>query len=85
MVNTIKNTKDCPSLWDNMAIQTIMKTTGSKRQSGNYGGVFLVPVANLIFEKLLKNRISPHLEQNITKFQTGGVKGKRVVDNLIIL
>ena len=62
--------------------QTIMKKTGSKRKLGNYRGVFLVPVASLVFEKLLKNRISPHLE---TKFQTGGVKGKGVVDNLMIL
>ena len=62
-----------------------MKKTGSKRKLGNYRGVFVVPVASLIFEKLLKSRISPHLEQNMTKFQTGGVKGKGVVDNLMIL
>ena len=68
MVNIIKNTKDCPSVWSNMVIQTIMKKTGSKRRLGNYRGVFLVPVASLIFEKLLKNRISHHLEQNMTKF-----------------
>ena len=59
MVNTIKNTKDCPSEWSNMVIQTIMKKTGSKRKLGNYRGVFLVPIASLIFEKLLKNRIRP--------------------------
>ena len=85
MVNTIKNTKDCPTVWSNMAIQTIMKKTGSKRKLGNYRGVFLVPVVSLIFEKLLKKRISPHLEQNMTKFQTSGVKGKGVADNLMIL
>ena len=62
MVNTIKNTKDCPSVWSNIVIQTIMKKTGSERKSGNYRGVFLVPVASLIFEKLLKNRISLHRE-----------------------
>ena len=85
MVNTIKNTKDCHSVWSNMVIQTIMKKIGSKRKLGNYSGVLLVPVASLIFEKLSKNRISPHLEQNMTKFQTDGVKGKGVVDNLMIL
>ena len=50
MVNTIKNTKDCPSVWSNMVIQTIMKKTGSKRKLENYRGVFLVPVVSLIFE-----------------------------------
>ena len=68
-----------------MVINTIMKKTGSKRKLGNYRGVFSVPVASLIFEKLLKNRVSSHLEQNMTKLQTGGVKDKGVVDNLIIL
>ena len=62
-----------------------MKKTGSKRKLGNYTGVLLVPVASLIFQKLLKNRISPYSEQTMTKFQTGGVKGKGVVDNLMIL
>ena len=75
VVNRIKS-KDCPSVCINMVIHTIMKKTGSKRKLGNYKCVFPVPVASLIFEKLLKNRFSPHLEQNMTKFQTGGVKGK---------
>ena len=33
----------------------------------------------------MRNRISPHLEQNMIKFQTGGMKRKEVVDNLIVL
>ena len=41
--------------------------------------------SSIIFEKLLKNRITPHLEENMTQFQTGSVKGKGVVDNLFIL
>ena len=85
MVNAIKNAKECPSEWSNMVIQTIMKKTESKRKLGNYRGVFLVPIASLISEELLKNRVTPHLEENMTKFQTGGRKGKGVVDNLFIL
>ena len=68
-----------------MVIQTIMKKTGYEENLENYRGVFLVPVSNLIFKKLLKNRISPRLEQNVTKFKTDGVKGKGVVDNPMIL
>ena len=68
-----------------MVIQTIMKKTGYEKNLENYRGVFLVPVANLIFKKLLKNRISPRLEQNVAKFQTDGVKGNGVVDNPMIL
>ena len=51
----------------------------------NYRGIFLVPILSAIFEKLLKNRISDTLQQNISKFQNGGMKGKGVVDNLFIL
>ena len=39
----------------------------------------------IIFEKLLKYRLTPHLQQNMTKFQTGGVKGKGVTDNLFLI
>ena len=68
-----------------MCIQTLKKKTGSTRKLSSYRGIFLVPVLSIIFEKLLKNRISPHLEENMTQFQTGGVKGKGVADNLFIL
>ena len=40
---------------------------------------------SIIFEKLLKYRLMPHLQQNMTKFQTGGVKGKSVTDNLFLM
>ena len=38
---------------------------------------------SIIFEKLLKNRITPHFEENMTQVQTG-VKSKGAVDNLFI-
>ena len=44
-----------------------------------------MPIMSLIFEKLLKNRITPTLKQHMISFQTGGVKGKGVVDNLFLL
>ena len=34
---------------------------------------------------LLKNRITPTLEQTMSKFQNGGMRGKGVVDNLFLL
>ena len=58
---------------------------GTFRKLGNYRGIFLVPILSIIFENLLKNRISDTLQQNISKFQNGGMKGKGVVDNLFIL
>ena len=44
------------------------------RKLSNYRGIFLVPIMSNIFGKLLKNRIAPLLEEDMTKFQTGDVK-----------
>ena len=48
-------------------------------------GIFIVAIVSIIFEKVLKNRTTPILRDNMTKFQTNGVKGKGVVDNLFIM
>ena len=50
-----------------------------------YRGIFIVPILSIIFEKLLKNRLSNTLQENISKFQNGGMKEKGVVDNLFII
>ena len=51
----------------------------------NYRGIFIVNIISIIFEELLKDRLTPHLKQNMTKFQTGGVKGKGITDNLFLM
>ena len=68
-----------------MWIRTLRKQKGSMKDVNNHRGVFIVNISSLIFEKLLKNRISPILNKNMSQFQTGGVKGKGVTDNLFIL
>ena len=50
-----------------------------------YRSVFIGFIVSLNFEKLLNLRIIPYLEKNMAKFQTGGMKGKGVTDNLFIL
>ena len=56
-----------------------------KKKLNSYRGIFLVPIMSLISEKLIKNRIIPNLKQHMTSFQTGAVKGKGIVDNLLLL
>ena len=85
MVNTIKSFKTFPSDCNKIWIRTLKKRKGAFKKLDNYRGIFVVPILNIIFEKLLKNRISDTLQQNISKFQNGGMKGKGVVDNLFIL
>ena len=66
-------------------IQTVKKKNGPLNKLESYRGIFLVSILSLIFEKLLKNRMQLILERNMSTFQTGGVKGKGVVDNLFVL
>ena len=85
MANSLKRMKPVRVNWSRICIQTLKKKNGSTRKLSSYRGIFPVPVLSIIFEKLLKNRITPHSEENMIQFQTGGVKGKGVVDNLFIL
>ena len=40
---------------------------------------------SISFEKLLTNRLSNTLQENISKFQNGRMEGKWVVNNLFII
>ena len=86
MANCIKNKASKPLQWNKMYIQTLKKKNDSVWKLSNYRGIFLVPIIlSIIFEKLLRNRVSPLLEENMTKSQRVGVKNKGVVDNLFVL
>ena len=74
MANSIKNKASTPLQWNKMYVQTLKKKNGSVRKLSNYRGIFLVPIISIIFEKFLKNRVTPLFERNMTKVQTGGVK-----------
>ena len=85
MANTIKTSKNLLSDSNKIWIRTLKQKKGTFRKLDHYRGIFLVPILGIIFEKLLKKKISDTLQQNISKFQNGGMKGKGVVDNLFIL
>ena len=85
MFNAFKKHFDGLSQWDDILITTMFKKKGSWKKWDNYRGIFIVTILQLIYEKVLKNRISGVLQKNMSKFQNGGVKGKSVTDNLFIL
>ena len=62
MVNTIKTSKNLPSDWNKIWIRTLKQKKGTFRKLDNYRGIFLVPIISIIFEKLLKNKISDTLQ-----------------------
>ena len=85
MANSVKRFKTIPLEWRKIWIKTLKEKKGSFKKLNNYRGIFIVPILSIIFEKLLKNRITPTLKQHMSNFQNGGAKGKGVVDNLFIL
>ena len=72
MANVFKKQKKFPHEWEKMWIRTLRKQKGSMKDLNNHSGVFIVNMSSLIFEKLLKNRISPILSKKMSQFQTGG-------------
>ena len=85
MASSVKRSKAIPLERSKIWIKTLKKKKGSFKNLNNYRGIFIVPILSIIFEKLLKNRITPTLQQHMSNFQNGGTKGKGVVDNLFIL
>ena len=85
MFNAFKKDFVVPSQWDDILITTMFKKKDSWKNLDNYRGIFIVTILQLIYEEVLKNRISSVLQKNMSKFQNGGVKGKSVTDNLFIL
>ena len=65
-----------------MWVRTIKKKNGSINDLNSYRGVFIGSIVSLISEKSLTLE---NLEQNMAKFQTDGMRGKGVTDNLFIL
>ena len=85
MINAINKSKYIPNEWNTVWIRTLKKKKGASKKLDNYRSIFIVPILSIIFEKLLKNRLSNTLQENISKFQNGDMKGKGVVDSLFIL
>ena len=85
IINKIKHFQVPLTIWDKMWVRTIKKKNGSVNDFSSYRGVFIGSILGPIFETLLNLRIILYLEQNMAKFQTGGMSSKGVTDNLFIL
>ena len=73
-----------PKQWGQVLIQTVPKK-GSCLEMNNKRGLFITEIVSKVYEKVLKNRNTEHLEKYMSPFQTGGTKGRATVDNKIVL
>lgn len=84
MFNKIKNNLEIPESWYEVIVATIFKNKGSKKRTKFYRGVFLACVLYKIFEKVIKQRISPNLEL-IDLSQAGARTNKSPGDSVFLL
>ena len=63
MLNMIKKKWQVPSRWAETYICTLYKQKGSWKELENHRGIFIVVIVSIIFEKVLKNRITPILRE----------------------
>ena len=62
MANSVKRSKTILLEWGKIWIKTLKKKKGSFKKLNNFRGIFNVPILSIVFEKLLKNRITPTLK-----------------------
>ena len=85
MLNKILETKIQPKEWKEMRIKSIAKDSKKKMEIESRRGLFLTNIISKCMEKVLLNRRKEEIEAQITAFQSGGIKGRSISDNLFIL
>ena len=74
-----------PEAWEQMIIKSIYKGKESKKKMENRRGLFITSVIGKLFEKVKLIDQRTIIEGKISKFQTGGIKGKSTADNIMTL
>ena len=84
LFNRMERERFSPKQWREVTIRTIAKQ-GSILEMDNKRGLFLTEVISKLYEKVLKNRNQDKLDEYISDYQSGGVKGRSPADNTLIL
>ena len=79
----INQQNEAPDTWENMMIKSIYKGKKSKKEMENRRGLFLTNVISKLFEKVKMNRNRDTIESGISRFQTGGIKERSRIDNIM--
>merc|ERR1712096_578625 len=84
LVNRMERERFTPKQWREVTIKAIAKP-GSILEMDNKRGLFLTEVVSKLYEKVLKNRSNQKINDYVSDYQNGGVKGRSSADNLLIL
>ena len=82
IVNNVDQQKNVPEEWQEMEIKSIHKK-GVKSEMKNKRGLFLTNNVSKVYERVMKNRNDENFRNGITKWQTGGVKYRAGIDNVM--
>ena len=82
ITNQVDKQKKIPHDWEKMDIKAIDKV-GPKLMMNNKRGLFLTNNVSKVYEGVVKNRNDEDFREGITEWQTGGVKKRAPVDNVM--
>ena len=71
--NKLDQEMEIPEEWEKMEIKSIHKK-GSRKKMSNQRGLFLTNNVSKVYEKIVKERNNDEFIDNITEWQTGGIK-----------
>ena len=74
-----------PKQWREMIINSIYKNKGDRKDLENRRGLFITDCMSKLYDKIKMKRNMDKLEQGISKYQVGGMRGKSTVDHIMTL
>ena len=82
IVNQVDLQREIPEDWEKMEIRAINKS-GDRSNMCNKRGLFLTNNTSKIYEKIVKQRNDEAFRDGISEWQTGGIKDRAPIDNLL--
>ena len=73
-----------PTTWNEAVIIPLHKK-GDKTKCENYRGISLLNSAYKVFAKILLNRLTPYVEENLGRYQCGFRKGRSTTEQLSVI
>ena len=82
IINQVDLQREIPEDWEKMEIRALNKS-GDRSVMGNKRGLFLTNNTSKIYEKIVKQRNDEAFRDGISEWQTGGIKDRAPIDNLL--
>ena len=81
--NQVDKQGKIPREWEKMTIIATHKK-GKKELMSNKRGLFITDNVSKVYERIIKNRNDEKFREGITEWNTGGIKNRSTVDNIMI-